>query len=61
MKKYKICFIKKYFFELEGDSEENISEQVIYVCYKTKILDMPFVKKETKIVMERIIDNEKDN
>ncbi len=60
MNKYKIYFIKKYFFELEGKSEEDIYEQAIYVCYKTKILDMPFVKKEIKIVIERVVDNEKN-
>lgn len=45
MKKYRIKITKKYIFDLDDNSKKNIFDQVNFVLYETKILDMPYVKK----------------
>ena len=63
--KYKIRIIKKYGFELEGKSQQDIQEQINYIMSKTKILDMPYVRKtiRTKIkkAHERSCDKSEKN
>ena len=54
MNKYKIKFIVKYTFELDGRSKEDIKEQVDYISHQTKILDMPFVKKRETLNIRKI-------
>lgn len=45
MKKYRIKITKKYIFDLDDKSKKNIFDQVDFVLYETKILDMPYVRK----------------
>lgn len=48
LSRYKVRLIKKYDFDLDGKSEKDIKEQVDYIMNHTKILEMPYVKKEFK-------------
>lgn len=66
LNKYKIRIIKRYDFELDGTSEQNIREQVDYIMTQTKILDMPYVRKSTKMKIKKnrersCYNNEIDN
>lgn len=66
LNKYKIKVIKKYDFELDGKSEKDIQTQVEYIMNKTNILDLPEIKKSTKIKIKRSYErnehkNEKHN
>lgn len=53
MNRYKVRVIKKYDFELDGKNEKNIQEQVEYIMTQTKILYMPYVRKQTRIRIKK--------
>lgn len=53
LNRYKIRVIKKYDFELDGKSEQDIKEQVDYIMTQTKILDLPEVRKSTRIKIKK--------
>lgn len=53
LNRYKIRVIKKYDFELDGKSEKDIKEQVDYIMTQTKILDLPEVRKSTRIKIKK--------
>ena len=55
LNRYRIRLTKKYDFELDGRNEQDIVYQVSYLMNQTKILDMPFVRKITKILIITII------
>ena len=57
LKRYKVKLFKKYDFELDGISEEDVLEQVNYIMYKTNILDMPYVNKRIKINVKKQRNN----
>ncbi len=65
LNRYKVRVIKKYDFELDGKSEKDIQEQVAYIMTQTKILDLPEVRKTTRIKVkknhERSNYNEENN
>ena len=53
MERYKVIVIKKYVFDLDGKDKKGVMEQLDYIINETKLLDMPYVKKDLKII-ERI-------
>lgn len=53
LNRYKIRVIKKYDFELDGKSERDIKEQVDYIMTQTRILDLPEVRKSTRIKIKK--------
>ena len=65
MNRYKIMIIKTWDFELDGKSKEDVEQQMLYIMNKTKILDLPEVKKrlrwKIKQIKERKLDNEENN
>lgn len=65
MNRYKIRIIKTWDFELDGKSKEDVEQQMLYIMNKTKILDLPEVKKrlrwKIKQIKERKLDNEENN
>lgn len=65
MNRYKIRIIKTWDFELDGKSKEDVEQQMLYIMNKTKILNLPEVKKrlrwKIKQIKERKLDNEENN
>ncbi len=61
LNRYKVRVIKKYDFELDGKSEKDIQEQVAYIMTQTKILDLPDVRKTTRIKIKKIHKKEINN
>ena len=66
LNRYRVRLIKKYDFDLDGRSEQDVVEQVSYIMTQTKILDMPYVRKSTKIKVKKIhersnLENDKAN
>ena len=53
LNRYKVRVIKKYDFELDGKTEQDIKEQVEYIMTQTKILDLPEVRKSTRIKIKK--------
>ena len=49
MKRYKVVVIKKYVFDLDGKDKNGVMEQLDYIVNETKLLDMPYVKKVSKV------------
>ena len=49
MERYKVIVIKKYVFDLDGKDKKGVMEQLDYIINETKLLDMPYVKKEEKL------------
>lgn len=54
LKRYRIRLIKKYDFDLDGTSEQDIREQVKYISEKTEILKLPEVRKNIKMKIKKI-------
>lgn len=54
LNRYRIKLIKKYDFDLDGTSEQDIREQVKYISEKTEILKLPEVRKNIKIKIKKI-------
>ena len=59
LKRYRVKLVKKYCFDLDGVSEEDIIEQVNYIMTQTHLLDMPYVDKIVKLKIRKI--NERKN
>lgn len=49
LKRYKIRLIKKYEFELDGISEDDVKRQVCYIMGRNDLLNLPYIKKNTTI------------
>ena len=49
LNRYRVRLTKKYDFDLDGTSEQDIREQVIYISDETQILKLPEVRKNIKI------------
>lgn len=54
MSDYKVKLIKKYEFTLNGISKKDIAEKVSYIQNKSKILDLPIVKKITILKIKKL-------
>lgn len=54
MKRYKVVVIKKYVFDLDGKDKNGVMEQLDYIVNETKLLDMPYVKKELKVKIKKL-------
>ena len=54
LKRYRVKLVKKYNFDLDGVSEEDIIEQVNYIMTQTHLLDMPYVDKIVKLKIRKI-------
>ena len=54
MERYKVVVIKKYVFDLDGKDKKEVMEQLDYIVNETKLLDMPYVKKDLKIKIKKI-------
>lgn len=54
MERYKVVVIKKYVFDLDGKDKKGVMEQLDYIVNETKLLDMPYVKKDLKIKIKKI-------
>ena len=54
LRKYKVKLKRKFEFELDGSSKEDVKEQVNYIMSETKILEMPYVKKKTKMSIRKV-------
>ena len=50
MERYKVIVIKKYVFDLDGKDKKGVMEQLDYIVNETKLLDMPYVKKDSYVV-----------
>ena len=49
MERYKVVVIKKYVFDLDDQDKKGVVEQLDYILNKTKLLDMPYIKKDLKV------------
>ncbi len=49
LKRYKIRLIKKYEFELDGISEDDVKRQVCYIMGRNDLLNLPYIKKNITI------------
>lgn len=54
MKKFKIKVTKKYSFTLEGDTKEDINNQVNNIINETRILDLPYVRKNISVKIKEL-------
>ena len=54
MERYKVVVIKKYVFDLDGKDKEGVMEQLDYIVNETKLLDMPYVKKDLKVKIKKL-------
>lgn len=54
MKRYKVVVIKKYVFDLDGKDKNGVMEQLDYIVNETKLLDMPYVKKDLKVKIKKL-------
>ncbi len=61
LNRYKVKLIKKYDFELDGTSEQDIREQVNYIIQETQILKLPEVRKNIKIKIKKIYERKEEN
>lgn len=49
LKRYKIRLIKKYEFESDGISEDDVKRQVCYIMGRNDLLNLPYIKKNITI------------
>ncbi len=61
LNRYKVRLIKKYDFDLDGRSENDIREQVDYIMTQTKILEIPDVRKTIRVKIKKIHKKEINN
>lgn len=54
MERYKVILTKKYIFDLDGKDKNGVMEQLDYIVNETKLLDMPYVKKDVRIKIKKI-------
>lgn len=54
MERYKVVVIKKYVFDLDGKDKKGVMEQLDYIVNETKLLDMPYVKKDLKVKIKKL-------
>ena len=54
MERYKVVVIKKYVFDLDDQDKNGVVEQLDYIVNETKLLDMPYVKKDLKVKIKKI-------
>ena len=54
LNRYKVKIIKTWDFELDGKNRLDIERQCMYIMNKTKILDLPEVKKKIRFKIKRI-------
>lgn len=54
LNRYRVRLTKKYDFDLDGTSEQDIREQVIYISDETQILKLPEVRKNIKMRIKKI-------
>lgn len=64
--RYKVRLTIRYDFELDGQTEKDVEQQVLYIMGKTNILGLKEVKKRVKLKIKKLNernlkDNEKDN
>lgn len=61
LNRYRVRLIKKYDFDLDGTSEQDIREQVSYISEQTQILKLPEVRKNIKIKIKKIHERRNNN
>ncbi len=54
MERYKVVVIKKYVFDLDDQDKNGVVEQLNYIINKTKLLDMPYIKKDLKVKIKKL-------
>lgn len=54
MERYKVVVYKKYVFDLDGKDKKGVMEQLDYIVNETKLLDMPYVKKNLKVKIKKL-------
>ena len=54
MERYKVVVIKKFVFDLDGKDKNGVMEQLDYIVNETKLLDMPYVKKDLKVKIKKL-------
>lgn len=54
MERYKVVVIKKYVFDLDSKDKNGVMEQLDYIVNETKLLDMPYVKKDLKVKIKKL-------
>lgn len=54
MERYKVVVIKKYAFDLDDQDKKGVVEQLDYILNKTKLLDMPYIKKDLKVKIKKL-------
>lgn len=54
LNRYKVKLIKKYEFELNDKTKKGIQEQVNYIISQTKLLEMPYVRKDIKLKIRKL-------
>jgi len=54
MERYKVVVIKKYVFDLDDQDKKGVVEQLDYILNKTKLLDMPYIKKDLKVKIKKL-------
>ena len=54
MERYNVVVIKKYVFDLDGKDKKGVMEQLDYIVNETKLLDMPYVKKDLKVKIKKL-------
>lgn len=61
LNRFKVRIIKTWDFELDGKDRLDIERQCMYIMNKTKILDLPEVKKKIRFKIKRIKERDYDN
>ncbi len=64
--RYKVRLNIRYDFELDGQTEKDVEQQVLYMITKTNIFGLKEVKKRVRLKIKKINErnqkyNEKDN
>lgn len=54
MKRYRIRVIKKYIFDLDGESKADINSQLNTIMNESHILDLPYVKKNIQVKIKKV-------
>lgn len=54
MKRFEVTITKKYIFTLMGESKENLKKQLAYIQDNNNILEMPPIKKVTKVKIKNL-------
>ena len=54
MNRFEVTITKNYIFTLMGESKDNLKKQLVYVQDNISILEMPSIKKVTKIKIKKL-------